>query len=87
MRPFNSVTFRYLVIDVAQIWDGTPLIYAGMNSIVLYVGHEVCEGFFPFAWKPFSSGHGELLFMNIWGASLWVFISYVLYRKKMFLAL
>ncbi len=48
-------------MDVLDLWSGRPFVYPGMNSIVLYVGHELCEGYFPFAWKPFTYGHGELL--------------------------
>ena len=31
--------------------------------------------------------HAELLAMNLWGCGLWVAASYVLYRKRVFLAL
>ena len=75
------------MIDVWKIWSGSPLYYAGMNSILLYIGHEVCEDFFPISWVPYTRGHGELLAMNLWGMSIWIFVSYVLYKKRIFLAL
>ena len=55
-----------------------------MNPILLYVGHEMCEEFFPFSWQPYSQSHAELLFMNLWGVSLWILVSFFLHQKKIF---
>jgi heparan-alpha-glucosaminide N-acetyltransferase len=74
------------VIDVWEVWSGSPLFYAGMNSIVLYVGHEMCEGYFPLDWVPYTSGHAELLFMNVWGAACWILVSYRLYKANWFIS-
>ena len=84
---FILLTMMYLLIDVSGVWSGSPLIYPGMNSILLYVGHEICNGMFPWTWKPFNNSHAELLAMDMWSVSLWVLTSYVLYQKKMFLAI
>lgn len=75
------------MIDVWNIWSGAPLFYAGMNPILLYVGHEICEEFFPFSWQPYTQTHAELLIMNVWGMSLWIFISYFLFRRQVFLSI
>ena len=84
---FFLLTVMYLLIDVIEIWSGSPFFYPGMNSLLLYIGHEVCADLFPISWKPYTKGHAELLFMNIWGTLIWVTISYVLYRKRIFFAL
>merc|ERR1712106_244607 len=84
---FILLTIMYLLIDVYRFWSGSPLYFPGMNSILLYMGHEICSGMFPWSWKPLGNSHAELLTMNLWGCGLWVLTSYVLYRKKMFLAL
>ena len=84
---FFLLTIMYLLIDVYGFWSGSPLYYPGMNSILLYIGHEMCSGKFPWTWKPLTNSHEELLAMNMWSCSLWVFTSYVLYKKKFFLAL
>jgi len=84
---FILLTSMYLLIDVYRFWSGSPLYYPGMNSILLYMGHEICSGMFPWSWKPLGNSHAELLAMNMWGCGLWVLTSYILYRKKMFLAL
>jgi len=84
---FILLTAMYLLIDVYRFWSGSPLYFPGMNSILLYMGHEICSGMFPWSWKPLGNSHAELLAMNMWGCSLWIVTSYVLYQKKMFLAL
>ena len=57
----------------------------GMNSILVYVGHEVLEDYFPFRWRMANSqSHAEHLTQNLVATSCWVLISYVLYRKKIF---
>jgi len=81
------LTIMYLMIDVWGIWSGSPFYYAGMNSILLYMGHEICHDYFPFSWKLFTHTHSELLAMNIWGTTLWVIAAYVLFKKRIFLAL
>ena len=27
---------------------------SGMNSILLYLGHEICSGMFPWSWRPYT---------------------------------
>lgn len=56
----------------------------GMNSILLYVGHEIGDGLFPFSWKPVGNFHSDYLVMNLWGMSLWIVIAYVCHRKKLY---
>ncbi|XP_068607102.1 heparan-alpha-glucosaminide N-acetyltransferase, partial [Brachionichthys hirsutus] len=75
----------YYVVDVKKWWSGAPFYYTGMNSILVYVGHEVLEEYFPFRWKMTNSqSHAEHLTQNLVATSCWVLISYVLYRKKVF---
>ncbi|XP_061101533.1 heparan-alpha-glucosaminide N-acetyltransferase isoform X2 [Conger conger] len=75
----------YYAVDVRRWWSGAPFFYPGMNSILVYVGHEVFEDYFPFRWRMHNSqSHGEHLAQNLVATSVWVLISYVLYRKKIF---
>lgn len=75
----------YYTVDVKKWWSGAPFYYPGMNSILVYVGHEVFEDYFPFRWRMVNSqSHAEHLAQNLVATSCWVFISYVLYRKKIF---
>ncbi|TRZ04007.1 hypothetical protein DNTS_001161 [Danionella cerebrum] len=83
---FLLLGMMYFIIDVKQWWGGQPFIYPGMNSILVYVGHSLLGFYFPFSWElGVQDSHWDLLFQNLWGTSLWVFISYLLFRKKFFL--
>lgn len=60
--------------------------YTGMNSIFVYVGASLLQSYFPFTWDmKFLASHTEPLFQDLFGTSLWVFIAYLLYKKKIFL--
>nr|KAG5707671.1 hypothetical protein BaRGS_003246 [Batillaria attramentaria] len=75
----------YLLIDVYKVWSGAPFYYPGMNSIVLYVGHELLSGRFPVAFDV-AKTHGAQLAMNLWGSCLWVIVAYYLYLKGIFIS-
>jgi heparan-alpha-glucosaminide N-acetyltransferase len=34
----------YYIIDVLKLWDGAPFFFVGMNSILVYLLHEILEG-------------------------------------------
>ncbi|XP_042328087.1 heparan-alpha-glucosaminide N-acetyltransferase isoform X2 [Sceloporus undulatus] len=75
----------YYIVDVKKVWSGSPFFFPGMNSILIYVGHEIFENYFPFKWKmQDAQSHSEHLAQNLIATSLWVFISYILYRKRIF---
>ena len=77
----------FLWVDFYKVSDLDLLVSAGMNSIALYFGHEVLKGYFPFAWRPFSQGHGERLAMNLWATFLWLVISKLMRKAKLFISL
>ncbi|XP_027251168.1 heparan-alpha-glucosaminide N-acetyltransferase isoform X1 [Cricetulus griseus] len=82
---FFILLILYPVVDVKGLWTGTPFFYPGMNSILVYVGHEVFEDYFPFRWKlEDDQSHKEHLIQNIVATGLWVLIAYILYKKKIF---
>ncbi|XP_051559292.1 heparan-alpha-glucosaminide N-acetyltransferase-like isoform X1 [Myxocyprinus asiaticus] len=82
---FVVLVFFYYMVDVKKWWSGAPFFYPGMNSILVYVGHEVFEEYFPFRWKMANSqSHTEHLAQNLLATSIWVFIAFLLYRKKIF---
>ncbi|XP_065842224.1 heparan-alpha-glucosaminide N-acetyltransferase-like [Oscarella lobularis] len=70
----------YFVIDVKKFWLGGPFVYPGMNSILVYVGHELADGRFPFAYSwPGEANHANQLASSLIGMTLWVIIAYYLY--------
>ena len=76
----------YYLVDWSDNWGGGPFRYAGLNPILLYVGHELTKHAFPFAWEPVGKTHGEYLLMNLWGTSLWVVIAYLCHLKQIYLS-
>nr|XP_056706511.1 heparan-alpha-glucosaminide N-acetyltransferase-like [Euleptes europaea] len=83
---FVLLAIMFYVIDVKNWWGGQPFIFPGMNSIFVYVGHSLLGSYFPFSWETKSPiSHAELLVQNLLGTSIWVFVAYLLYKKKFFL--
>ncbi|XP_064306890.1 heparan-alpha-glucosaminide N-acetyltransferase [Phalacrocorax carbo] len=82
---FILLLLIYYLVDVKRLWSGAPFFYPGMNSILIYIGHEVFENYFPFKWKmQDSQSHAEHLTQNLTATTLWVIISYLLYRRRIF---
>nr|XP_039254181.1 heparan-alpha-glucosaminide N-acetyltransferase-like isoform X2 [Styela clava] len=82
---FFILPTMYYIIDIKKLWTGAPFYFVGMNSIFIYVGHEVFTGYLPFSWGAGStSTHAELLAMNMLGTTYWVIIAYYCYKIKFF---
>lgn len=78
----------YLLIDHFKVWpNGQPLHYPGMNSILLYIGHDFTGSMLPFAYVSKTNSHAWFLTQNITGVLLWLLISVYLAKKKYFLTL
>lgn len=85
---FIALSILYILIDVFNIWNGAPFIYPGMNSIVIYFCQSSFSTNFPVSWQmPDEDEHWQLLIVDCWSASVWTFVAYILYRKKIFVAL
>ena len=60
--------------------------FPGMNSILLYCGHQIGWMITPFHWAlDRMDTHAVRLPEAMWGVALWLIISFVLYRKKIFI--
>ncbi|XP_046863159.1 heparan-alpha-glucosaminide N-acetyltransferase-like isoform X2 [Xenia sp. Carnegie-2017] len=81
---FILLTICYVLIDDRKIWHGSPFVFPGMNSILVYCGHEILTFYFPFNWELDKPTHSKKLAMNLWGASCWVIIAYYLYKINFF---
>ncbi|KAB7498605.1 Heparan-alpha-glucosaminide N-acetyltransferase [Armadillidium nasatum] len=77
----------YYFIDAKEKWNGGIFRAMGMNSILLYIGHEATKGVFPWSWTPSPKTHSGILFMSIWGTSLWVLIGLLCHKKKLYLSI
>ncbi len=81
-----TIPLKHIFISRPNPEKLTVHLFAGMNSIFVYVGHSLLGFYFPFSWEMrYQDSHWEKLFQNIWGTALWVFIAYLLFRKKFFL--
>lgn len=61
-------------------------LFAGMNSLVIYLGHEIFEDYLPVQWSV-PSTHTAQLLMNVWGSVFWLLIAICLHRKRVFISL
>jgi heparan-alpha-glucosaminide N-acetyltransferase len=52
----------------------------------MYVGHSLAYNLFPWRYRygPMNT-HFDRLVENLWGTSLWVFVAYIMFKKKIFL--
>lgn len=82
------LTIFYYIIDVKSYWTGIPLVYAGMNAIIMYIGSEVLDKMYPFYWHIGAMNtHFAALLQNIWTTGMWVLVAYYLYLKDIFITL
>ncbi|XP_071495897.1 heparan-alpha-glucosaminide N-acetyltransferase-like [Diadema antillarum] len=75
----------HFLIDVTRFWNGAPLIYAGMNSLMLYIGSKIMSRYLPFTWQPIVGNHAEYCAIASWSLTLWLIIGYIAFKKKFFL--
>ncbi|XP_018393662.1 PREDICTED: heparan-alpha-glucosaminide N-acetyltransferase-like isoform X2 [Cyphomyrmex costatus] len=83
---FLLYTILYIFVDYKQYWSGAPFNYAGLNPIILYIGHTVTMGLFPWAWTLSHATHWSVLAMNLWTTTLWGVIAYCLYLKDVIIS-
>jgi heparan-alpha-glucosaminide N-acetyltransferase len=83
---FFILTVLYLLVDVAQWFTGEPWLWLGMNSIVLYVGHDICADKFPIQFQV-DSTHAKQLALHAYGVTFWMLVACVMYYKKIFIAI
>uniref|UniRef100_A0A0N7ZA38 Heparan-alpha-glucosaminide N-acetyltransferase catalytic domain-containing protein n=1 Tax=Scylla olivacea TaxID=85551 RepID=A0A0N7ZA38_SCYOL len=82
---FFLLSFCYVLVDIMGVWSGTPFFQAGMNSIFLYVGHNVTYNMFPWHYQVgLMNTHLSLLVETLWGTTLWVITGLYLHHKGKF---
>ncbi|XP_055297749.1 heparan-alpha-glucosaminide N-acetyltransferase isoform X3 [Sitodiplosis mosellana] len=69
---FLLLSIFYVIIDVKKYWSGTPLTFAGMNAILMYIGSELLGQMYPFYWRfEGMNTHFMFLLVNVWNAAAW----------------
>ncbi|CAH1111672.1 unnamed protein product [Psylliodes chrysocephalus] len=90
---FFMLSVFYVLVDYKKWWTGKPLLFAGMNAILMYIGHEMCDNHFPVRWyvhnySNFTEAprrtHFLALLSDVWATEIWVLVSYYLYKIKYF---
>ena len=83
---FIILTILYLLVDVSKYFNGEPWVWLGMNSIVVFVGHELLAESFPVQFQV-EVKHAKLLAMHAYGATFWMIVAGIMYYKKVFIAI
>eukprot|EP00727_Mastigamoeba_balamuthi_P004998 m51a1_g14497 hypothetical protein (662) ;mRNA; f:770269-772602 len=81
---YAALALCYVTVDVWGVWSGSPFRYVGMNSIAVYVLHDICQGFFPFDFAA-PDTHPWWLARNVCGCCACCAVAYALYLKKVFI--
>eukprot|EP01130_Rhizamoeba_saxonica_P010656 TRINITY_DN4387_c0_g1_i1.p1 TRINITY_DN4387_c0_g1~~TRINITY_DN4387_c0_g1_i1.p1 ORF type:complete len:541 (-),score=72.74 TRINITY_DN4387_c0_g1_i1:35-1657(-) len=79
---FISFILLYVVIESLTFWNGSPFRFLGVNSIMIYCGHIILKGYFPFSFHTQYS-HAGLMLSNFIGVACWFIIAFVAYRKEL----
>ena len=79
-----ALTLLYYMVDIQKWWLGAPFNYLGVNSIVIYLGHQLLNQFFPFSMRT-PETHAWHLFSNLLGVSMWLLIAWGMYKKGVFI--
>lgn len=72
------------MVDRRKWWNGAPFIFLGMNSIVLYVSHEILGGIFPFNWL-YPPTHAMSLLHSLIGVTLWGLAAYYMHINEFYI--
>ncbi|XP_055680422.1 heparan-alpha-glucosaminide N-acetyltransferase-like [Lutzomyia longipalpis] len=87
---FLAYTLCYFLLEVPFVaktlrWNGAPFYFVGMNTILIFIGDEICHSMLPFHWRfGRMNTHFMLLLENGWTTFLWILIALALYQKKWF---
>jgi len=76
----------YYLIDVKQVWSGAPFSFVGMNSIIIYFGHEILGDHFPFSTQA-PNTHASQLAQNLGGVVSWFIVAYYMYLQNFFVSM
>jgi heparan-alpha-glucosaminide N-acetyltransferase len=82
---YLSLSILYVLVDLLNLYSGTPFLYLGRNSITIYISHIVFANYFPFF--AVSSTHTLLLAKHLYGVALWCVVAAIMNHYKVFINL
>ncbi len=80
---YLAIVLFHIIVDVKSWWNGAPFRYLGMNSIAIYVSHEILSQTFPFGWD-YAPYHGASLLRSLTGATLWTLIAFYMHTIQFY---
>lgn len=82
---FSMMIILYLIVDHYKIWAGSPFSEAGMNSILIYIGHALTKDSYPFSYTPIDKhNHNDYFIQNVIATTIWIAIAVRLHKKEIF---
>ena len=78
------LSLTYVSVDITKMWSGAPFRYLGLNSILIYVAHELLYNYFPFRYLTELSSHAKYLQCTIVGVVCWTLIAFYCYKINFF---
>ena len=85
-NPLNCSPHAVSQTFIKHIWFTPIPPSSGMNSIALYLGHELLGHVFPVQFRV-SSQHANLLCLHIYGALLWMGVATLLHRNHLYITI
>ena len=82
---FICLTIFYFLIDILDLYSGTPFLYLGRNSITIYICHLIFINYFPFF--RVKSTHAYLLGSNLYGVSIWCIVAALMDHYRVYINL
>jgi heparan-alpha-glucosaminide N-acetyltransferase len=80
-----GLIFLYLIVDLADLYSGTPFLYLGRNSISIYICHTMLTGSVPVV--DAKTSHPILLLYNFYWVTIWTLVAYLMNYHKVFISL
>lgn len=79
----------HLLCDAFQVWpSGPPCAAVGRNALLVYVGHELLQDYFPFSFKlpaSLENTHGGALLEDTVGVLVWLGIGALLHWRRVYI--
>lgn len=82
---YLGLCLLYPLVDLLDLYSGTPFLYLGRNSITIYISHIVLANYFPLF--AVSDSHAPLLAKNLYGVAIWCLVAAIMNHYKVFINL
>ena len=78
-----TLSLLFIFIDIFNWYSGTPFLYMGRNSIIVYIGHIIFGNYFPNF--NFGNSHLSLLSNSLYWVCIWLIVSTFMDYKKIYI--